>query len=1339
MGKLKYLLSAILLLVSTQAGAQVLVKTTQPITYTSLPSPTILATTGDENEYTVTPPFPIQFYGSTFTTITVGDNVAILFPGGLQVSLINETPGSTVTPNGFIAPFWDDQAQYAANMAYIGHQTQGTAPNRTFTVEWFHNSRYPTTATQFSVEVRFFEGQQRYEIDYGDITGTGTYNATMGMEDPAGGNPFFFAPSNCVTLCSQADFAAVSNMRVIIAQPITPELTGSFGTNWPRGAFPGMTATGNLILRNLATNTATAVLTRVYLSTDGTLDASDPMVGSITTPTLPNGNTTAPVTITVPNGTPVGDYYLFARIDANDAWSEINESDNVFAGPRFATAYELQPTRVSTSLPGINPGATATFDVEITNNGVPRVGSLDISVYASVDDVLDGMDRFMFTGTVNLTGANVETAPVSGTAPNLAPGSYYAIAVVDPMNTISETNEANNTVVSVMPIPSGPDFSVAAVTVPASVVPGGMAAITTTLGSLSVPFTGNVTYRLWASTDQMVGNDTLLGNFTATFAGEASLPDTENVLFPAQLATGSYYVIAQVDPTNAIAEVSETNNMGVSATAILNGPDFRITSPTFTPATAQVGNTITVNATLNSIGVPFTGNVGYGVFISPNPEFDPGDVLIYSSQVLVSGLSTAPISANFALPTVVPGTYTLFVVADPANTIAEANETNNATAGPGSFTVQGADLRVASITGDPVAFIGRTYQVTLTIENTGVADARGFQYAYYLSEDQAIRVFDTQVLISGTATIAAGAQQTFVDTLTFPTFTATTSLYLGVLVDIYSRVPETNPNNNIGHTQQPLRIVFPIPDLAGSIVETATAAAAGEQLAITRQITNAGVADAMSFSYRYYLSTNAMISTDDIELGRFNLSLPEGGDDYGVDVLTVPSNVSPGTYYLGMIVDPDDLLDEVDEENNVALGPQIPVYRAAIQFVTDRLPNGITGVPYQVGVYARGGPLPITWSVQSGALPAGLTIGVDSGIIGGTPTSEGVSQFVLRASSGTAYADKAFSMRITSPTVQLEIATPSLPSAIAGRSYRATLIAVGGVPPYTWEAISTLPSGITLTSAGVLSGVPTTPGNLPITVSVRDAINSSDSKALVLAVLNANQAVQITQVPLPKAIVGMPYCEPEAIRFEAQNGVPPYGWSLIGEVPAGMSMSATGEFCGAPETAGEFPIVVRAQDATGLYDTALFIFEVSGGNSLTISTFTLPGGKVGEDYSQKLTAVRGTEPYAWSVVEGAGDMPAGLTLAEDGSLSGSPTEDGLFAFVVQVHDAQLRTDTQPLSIQVAPAPKVEPGDTGCGCSASSGSATFGSLWAMLAVGALLALRKRQLLWNRLLSARNRAS
>ena len=88
----------------------------------------------------------------------------------------------------------------------------------------------------------------------------------------------------------------------------------------------------------------------------------------------------------------------------------------------------------------------------------------------------------------------------------------------------------------------------------------------------------------------------------------------------------------------------------------------------------------------------------------------------------------------------------------------------------------------------------------------------------------------------------------------------------------------------------------------------------------------------------------------------------------------------------------------------------------------------------------------------------------------------------------------------------------------------------------------------------------------------------------------------------------------------------------------------------------------------------------------TITTDTLPGGKVGEAYSQTLSAT-GTTPITWGI--DSGNLPAGLTLDEaTGEISGTPTAAGTASFTVKAENSA-GSDTKELSIAIAKAAPTE--------------------------------------------------
>ncbi len=160
---------------------------------------------------------------------------------------------------------------------------------------------------------------------------------------------------------------------------------------------------------------------------------------------------------------------------------------------------------------------------------------------------------------------------------------------------------------------------------------------------------------------------------------------------------------------------------------------------------------------------------------------------------------------------------------------------------------------------------------------------------------------------------------------------------------------------------------------------------------------------------------------------------------------------------------------------------------AAAITITGTPPPGVVGTPYSATLAANGGTPPYGSWTNVGALPPGLTLNVSTGVIGGTPTAAGTFNFsvTVKDGNGITSAPQQFSIAITPPPVT--ITTASLPNGITNVFYpTTTLAAQGGTPPYSWTA-SGLPSGLSLSSSGVLSGTPTTAGTASVTVVVTDA------------------------------------------------------------------------------------------------------------------------------------------------------------------------------------------------------------------------------------------------------------
>ncbi len=146
-----------------------------------------------------------------------------------------------------------------------------------------------------------------------------------------------------------------------------------------------------------------------------------------------------------------------------------------------------------------------------------------------------------------------------------------------------------------------------------------------------------------------------------------------------------------------------------------------------------------------------------------------------------------------------------------------------------------------------------------------------------------------------------------------------------------------------------------------------------------------------------------------------------------------------------------------------------------------------TGSSYSTTLSATGGTPSYTWSVTAGSLPAGLSMS-STGVISGTPTATASSNFTVTVTDNSSPGQTASaqeSISITTP--QLTITTSTLSTGTSGANYSGSLSATGGTPGYTWTVSSgSLPAGLTLSSAGAISGTPTTTGSSSFTVTVSD-------------------------------------------------------------------------------------------------------------------------------------------------------------------------------------------------------------------------------------------------------------
>ncbi|MBI3072308.1 MAG: PKD domain-containing protein [Deltaproteobacteria bacterium] len=220
---------------------------------------------------------------------------------------------------------------------------------------------------------------------------------------------------------------------------------------------------------------------------------------------------------------------------------------------------------------------------------------------------------------------------------------------------------------------------------------------------------------------------------------------------PSSRATGDYFVSAVVDPDGTIGEIDEGNNGLIRIQAVRVGGvaanvDLTIPSVSLDRAAAFPGDSIRVSYAVKNEGVAAAAPFHVKLFLSPDSSFEPTDTVVATESItsLPAG-QTAQKVADVVVPqSAVAGNYTVFAVADLANTVAETNESNNrgeAALRVYTGTVPGTELVVSTVTFSPSSVMpGGTVTVSYKLQNRG---------------DQAAGAFTNRLVLSSTASATA--------------------------------------------------------------------------------------------------------------------------------------------------------------------------------------------------------------------------------------------------------------------------------------------------------------------------------------------------------------------------------------------------------------------------------------------------------------------------------------------------------------------------------------------------------------------------------------------------------
>jgi len=343
---------------------------------------------------------------------------------------------------------------------------------------------------------------------------------------------------------------------------------------------------------------------------------------------------------------------------------------------------------------------------------------------------------------------------------------------------------------------------------------------------------------------------------------------------------------------------------------------------------------------------------------------------------------------------------------------------------------------------------------------------------------------------------------------------------------------------------------------------------------------------------------------------------------------------------------------------------------------TSTMPTGLVGIQYQgfdfkplltVTGDADFTGYGVKWSVESGSLPAGLSLNAD-GTVSGTPTADGASTFQVRATYKTKSGQTQFQILVGKIVVEIASGTP--PQAIAGQFYSYDLyplLKVSGDSAYTgagvvWTVISSsLPNGLFLRTDGTIAGTPTAGGTGTITARATYR-GSSGEQTFEVVTLAIN--VSLASAAPPQALVGQAYSY-DLKNLLSVTGDSAYNgsnvtWSVVStSLPVGLYLKNDGTIAGTPTAAGSGEVTARAtyRGVNGQQVYQVVSLDIN----VMLAMATPPQAIVGQAYGfdlKNLLTVTGDNGYnnsdvTWTVVSNT--LPAGLSLRTNGVIAGTPT------------------------------------------------------------------------------------
>lgn len=435
--------------------------------------------------------------------------------------------------------------------------------------------------------------------------------------------------------------------------------------------------------------------------------------------------------------------------------------------------------------------------------------------------------------------------------------------------------------------------------------------------------------RLILSVNDVLGDDDDIVFYT--IAWQYIVEANENYLFyapvtlPDDLPSGEFFVAMELDYTNIIKESDETDNWMIDADKVtiigIVEVDLASSNVVASEYALKAGASTNVEVTIDNLGPDDVGPYSVRFYYSTDPDITTSDVLLCTVDEDGLAANTATVVQSACEVPNLDGDYYLGAIVDPGNLIAETDEDNNAAfdATPVSITPPQLDLSPTVVSSSShTVDVGELVNFSATITNNGPDPSPAFSLSFYYSTDATVTTNDTLICQATGPALQPGASSPVNKNCAVPSL-PTNNYRLGVIVDPYNTISETDETNNVAVDPDPVSVTAPHVDLAYDYHgdNLLFFAEPGDPITYTLDVWNHGNDASPSFEASMVWSLDQVIGLGDVHGCTIELTpIPALTKMHYQFNCTVPNNLQPGAYYSGVIIDPSNEVPETDETNN---------------------------------------------------------------------------------------------------------------------------------------------------------------------------------------------------------------------------------------------------------------------------------------------------------------------------------------------------------------------------------------------------------------------------------------